>query len=242
VIPGYGVEGIIIAGNKEIKAFIGDLNRACSMLPDGQALQKEAEKLQQEGKIACALVLDSKGYLLAFSDHARPGVSRMLDALKATGRRLLMLTGDHQRSAERIAAQVGIDSFEADLKPEDKLRRIEELSTTSGLAMVGDGINDAPALARATVGICMGQVGSATARSAADIILLHDNVELLDWLFAKASKTRTIVTQNLLIASLAILAGTIPSLFGYLPLWLAVIVHEGGTVLVGLNAIRLLKK
>lgn len=243
VIAGYGVEGRIFAQNVALKSFIGDVEKACTLLPQNEAafLRQAAKNLQREGKIVAALTIGDKGCLMSFSDHARPGMTRMLQSLRDSGRRLVMLTGDHYESAKVIAAQVGIDTFEADLKPEDKLRRIEELSSSQGLAMCGDGVNDAPALARSTVGICMGQVGSATARSAADVILLHDNIELLDWLFNKAAKTRKIVIQNLFIATLAIIAGTIPALCGVLPLWLAVIVHEGGTVLVGLNAIRLLK-
>lgn len=225
VIPGYGVEGTI----SQSKAFIGSVE-------EGEL------QAQKEGNIVAMLRFKEEAFLFIFSDRARPGVKRMLKALKGMGKKILMLTGDHKESAEKIARQVGLEQFEADLKPEDKLARISELSKTCGLAMVGDGINDAPALARATVGICMGQVGSATARGVADVILLHDNIELLDWLFLKAAKTRKIVTQNLFIATGAIILGTIPSLFGLLPLWLAVVVHEGGTVLVGLNAIRLLKK
>lgn len=239
VIPGYGVEGVI--ANKHV--YIGDSIRASSKLSQeaSQDLLARAKAVQKEGNIVACMVIENAAFLLVFSDKARPGIKRMLDALKHSGRKLVMLTGDHFDSAQIIAQQVGLDTFEADLKPEDKLARIAQLSELEGLAMVGDGINDAPALARATVGICMGQVGSATARGAADVILLHDNIELLDWLFSKAAQTRTIVKQNLFIAIVAILCGTIPALAGFLPLWLAVIVHEGGTVLVGLNAIRLLK-
>ena len=152
-----------------------------------------------------------------------------------------MLTGDSKQNAALIAKQVGIDEFQAELKPEDKLATIEQLSKTAGLAMCGDGINDAPALSRASVGIAMGMVSSATARAAADVILLHDSIEHLDWLFSKARQTKKIVRQNLTIALVAIVCGSIPALWGALPLWLAVIVHEGGTVLVGLNAIRLIR-
>lgn len=239
VIPGYGVEGVI--ANKS--AYIGDSVRAAAKLApkDAEELLSRVKHVQKEGNIIACLVVDNATFLLVFSDSARPGIKRMLDALKLSGRKLVMLTGDHHDSAQSIANQVGLSDFEADLKPEDKLARISELSETQGLAMVGDGINDAPALARATVGICMGQVGSATARGAADVILLHDNIELLDWLFAKAKQTRVIVKQNLVIAIGAIVCGSIPAIAGILPLWLAVIVHEGGTVLVGLNAIRLLR-
>lgn len=244
VIPGSGVEGVVTNNGRDFRAFIGDLNRAKSLLGTKEAknLEIEAEKLKKQGKLVAACVIDDKGFLISLTDMARPNMRQMLDALRQSGRRVMMLTGDHRESAERIAKEVGINEFEADLKPEDKLSRIEAIAKSEGLAMCGDGINDAPALARATVGISMGQVGSATAQAVSDVIFLRDNIECLDWLFLKAKKTRGIVVQNLLIASLAIIGGTIPSLYGVLPLWLAVIVHEGGTVLVGLNAIRLLRK
>ncbi|HSX11716.1 MAG TPA: HAD-IC family P-type ATPase, partial [Chlamydiales bacterium] len=130
----------------------------------------------------------------------------------------------------------------ANLRPEDKLDKVAQLSQTQGLAMVGDGINDAPALARATVGISMGRIGSATAVDASDVVLLNDDLHLLSWLFHKAKKTQRIVKQNLTLSLGVIALATTPALLGLVPLWLAVILHEGGTVLVGLNSLRLLRK
>ncbi len=105
----------------------------------------------------------------------------------------------------------------ANLRPEDKLNHVTRLAQSRGLAMVGDGINDAPALARATVGICMGKVGSGTAIDAAEVVLLHDNLEYIDWLMHKAKQTKAIVRENLFIAIAAIIVASFPALFGLVP-------------------------
>lgn len=216
---------------------------ASRLLKDqSKALLDQCSQLQTRGELVSLLLVDQQIYLFRFLDTIRSDVKHTLDNLKNQLRlKIVMLTGDHQYSAERIAEALEIQSFHANLKPDDKLFHVAKLADTEGLAMVGDGINDAPALARATVGICMGKVGSTTAVEAADIVLLQDNIERLDWLFLKAKQTQKVVKQNLTLAIAAIFIATIPSLAGFIPLWLAVLLHEGGTVIVGLNGLRLLK-
>jgi heavy metal translocating P-type ATPase len=232
VIPGYGLEGEtqgkkLYIGNPE---YIKDFPK------------EKIEEIRKQGKLIALLLVDNEPTLFIFTDTPREGIHETLTALKTKRKmQLIMLTGDHAQNALHIADEFGIDDYYADLKPEDKVRHVSQLSDDHGLAMVGDGINDAPALARATVGIAMGKVGSETAIDASDIVLLQDNLELLDWLVGKAQKTQVIVRQNLIVATFAIIFASIPALAGLVPLWLAVIMHEGGTVLVGLNALRLLR-
>jgi len=237
VVPGSHVEGEIDFQGKKIFATVGA--PVLSELPED--LVKEAAVKQKEGQILCVFRLGSSSWLFAFQDSPRPKVAAMIENLEKSGKNLLMLTGDHADSAARIAKSLGIAEFWAELTPEDKLEKISELSKKKGLAMCGDGINDAPALARATVGISMGRGASGTAQEVADCILLHDNIEILDWLFQKAHLTKKIVIQNVIIALAAMTIASLPALGGIVPLWLAVVLHEGGTVLVGLNAIRLLR-
>ncbi len=239
--PGYGLEGIAENGQP---AFIGRPEYIEKKVDSEMAekLRQMAEAIREAGGLLAVLLFGKEIYFFEFRDTPRENVKHTLDALKKkAGMQLLMLTGDHEESARRIAKEMEIDHYFADLRPEDKLDYITKYSVEKKLAMVGDGVNDAPALARATVGICMGKVGSTTAIDASDIILLHDNIELLDWLVLKAKKTLSIVKENLLLATLAILFASLPALAGFVPLWLAVVLHEGGTVLVGLNALRLLR-
>lgn len=237
--PGQGLEANfnnmpVAIGRPE---FIGDRISVEQRI----LLYNKIENYKSRGELVSILLLNNELFIFRFTDTIRQDIKNTLRSLQKQNIELYMLTGDHAQSAKRVANELGIKKFNADLQPEDKLNIVSELSKTKGLAMVGDGINDAPALARASVGICMGKVGSTTAIDAADIILLRDNIELLDWLMNKARQTQNIVRQNLFIAAGAILVATTPALSGLIPLWLAVVLHEGGTVLVGLNALRLLK-
>lgn len=242
-IPGYGLEAVANLPNGQFPIAIGNLDFIIPKLKDSDAesLKKEAIIAKEKGLIIAALAIGEKAYLFSFEDKIRPKIHETIHALQERNLKVIMLTGDNEKSAINIASQSGIKEFYAGLTPEDKLAHISELSLTHRLAMIGDGVNDAPALARATVGISMGKVGSDTAIEAADIVLLHDNIELLDWLIGKSIQTQRIVKQNVILASAAILFASFPALAGIVPLWLAVILHEGGTILVGLNALRLLK-
>jgi len=165
---------------------------------------------------------------------------------------VVMLTGDNLAVAEQVASSVGIGAFMAALKPEDKLKFVTAFTNKQsssketdgqrgGLLMMGDGINDAPALAAAHVGVAVAATPSDMVAAAADIIVLNGNgVVNLPWLFKIASKTRSIIRQNLTLALLSVVFATLPVVAGFIPLWLAVLLHEGSTLLVALNSLRLL--
>ncbi|MFI5343925.1 MAG: heavy metal translocating P-type ATPase [Chlamydiales bacterium] len=243
-VPGYGLQAKISIKGQEFPVFMGHPDYIKTQLPNSQQqqLNQELEELHQEGKLRAVLLIGTRLFIFTFQDTLRPHLKETMKRLKsAKFWKLLMLTGDHENSARRIADQLGLDEYYANLRPEDKLEHVSQLAQKRGLVMVGDGINDAPALARSTVGICMGKVGSGTAVDAADVVLLHDNLEYIDWLMHKARQTQAIVRENLSIAVCAIIIASFPALAGLVPLWLAVVMHEGGTVLVGLNALRLLR-
>lgn len=240
--PGFGLEGIIEWNNEKVDVAIGLSEFIADKLNEKQklALIKTAKQITSEGHILAILKVKNNLFAFLFSDTLRENTADLLEKMKEYVSPI-MLTGDHKVIAKNIADSLNIEEFFADLRPEDKLRKVADLSQTTGLAMVGDGINDAPALARATVGISMGKIGSTAAVDASDVVLLHDDLHLLDWLFKRAHKTRKIVKENLTLALAVICLATTPALLGWIPLWLAVILHEGGTVLVGLNSLRLLR-
>jgi len=224
-VPGYGLQGK--TGDETV--YIGHPDYIKETLPPSKWKTQNS-----------FLQIGSSVYVFHFNDEIRPESHSALETLskKLT---CVMLTGDHTENAEIVAKSLNIPTLYANLRPEDKLQKVSELSTEKGLIMVGDGINDAPSLARATIGISMGKIGSATAVDASDIVFLKDDLSLLDWLITKSHQTVRIVKENLFLALAVILFATTPALLGYIPLWLAVILHEGGTVLVGLNSLRLLR-
>ena len=152
-----------------------------------------------------------------------------------------MLTGDNVRAAAHIANQVGLTNYRADLMPEDKLRVIEELVQAYDVAgMVGDGVNDAPALASATVGIAMGGAGTDVALETADVALMADDLGKLPFAVGLGRATLTIIRQNLFISLSVTAILIVLALSGLASIGLAIVFHEGSTLLVVFNALRLL--
>lgn len=180
--------------------------------------------------------------IVSFSDGVRAGAADVVTDLKSLGvRHVVMLTGDNRATAERIGGELGIDEIHAELLPEDKLAVIEELETRYGpVAMVGDGVNDAPALARASIGVAMGAAGTDVALETADIVLMSDELEKVSYVMALSRRTRRTLIFNLGLAGLLIAIMIVGIFAVSLPLPLAVVGHEGGTVLVSLNGLRLL--
>jgi len=152
---------------------------------------------------------------------------------------MMMISGDNQSVADAVAREVGLDTAFGDLMPEDKVRKIAELSEGKGVAMVGDGVNDAPAMANATVGIAMGAAGSDVALETADIALMGDDLRTLPFAVGLSRRARSVIQQNLWL-SLGIVALLIPATLLGLGIGPAVIIHEGSTLLVVANALRLL--
>jgi Cd2+/Zn2+-exporting ATPase len=206
--------------------------------------QVEVDRLQREGKTTVFVADADAGQVLgviAVADVLRLEAAAIVAQLRAAGLRTVMLTGDHAQVAEAIARQAGVDEVQADLMPEDKLRIVRELSARYGpVAMVGDGVNDAPALAAADLGIAMGAAGTDVALETADVVLMADELAKIPYLIALSKATRRTLITNLGFALLAIAMMLAAIFWVELPLPLAVIGHEGGTVLVSLNGLRLL--
>jgi Zn2+/Cd2+-exporting ATPase len=177
--------------------------------------------------------------LLAVADTARDDAKTAVNALHRAGLRVAMLTGDRRAVAEHIAQQLGVDDVRAELLPEHKLEVISDLKNHGGVAMVGDGVNDAPALASADIGISMGS-GSDAALESSDVVLMKNDLSRLAGAVQLARAASNMVRFNLTFALGVIVIMGFLSLLGKVPLPLGVIAHEGGTVFVVLNGIRLL--
>lgn len=206
--------------------------------------RQQIESLQTHGKTIMAVAVNGQLVgVLGLADTLRPEAATTMAALKRIGvRETVMLTGDNTRVAAAIAKQVGLTDFRADLMPEDKVKAIRNLTEKYGeTAMVGDGVNDAPALANATVGIAMGGAGTDVALETADVALMGDDLAKLPFAVGLGRATRAIITQNLFISLGVIFFLIVASLVGWAGIGVAILLHEGSTIVVVLNALRLLR-
>lgn len=208
-------------------------------LPD--TLRESVEKLKATGRTTM-IVRYGDSYLgvLGLMDTPREAAKNVIARLKELGvRRMIMLSGDNQQVADAVAQEVGIDEALGDLMPDEKVEAIRRLSAQEGVAMVGDGVNDAPAMANATVGIAMGAAGSDVALEIADVALMADDLNHLPFAVGLSRQTSRIIRQNLWF-SLGMVAFLVPATVLGLQMGAAVLFHEGSTLLVVLNALRLL--
>ncbi|MFM2197493.1 MAG: hypothetical protein RLZZ505_925 [Verrucomicrobiota bacterium] len=210
------------------------------------SLSESSKQLLEKGRTCVWMGLrdgDSVTALavLAMADTIRPEARELTAQLHRHGvKKVVMLTGDHRLVAKTIADEAGIDEVRAELLPEDKLRVISELKKEGRVMMVGDGVNDAPALATSDLGVAMGGAGTDVAMETADVVLMGDRLENIPLLLSHSRRARRVLIQNLSLASAVILVLIIAALGFELPLPVGVIGHEGSTVIVCLNGLRLL--
>jgi Cd2+/Zn2+-exporting ATPase len=175
------------------------------------------------------------------ADTIRPAALNLTAELKKLGvRKVVMLSGDQKLVANAIAREAQVDEVRAELLPEDKLEVIRQLKTEGSVMMVGDGVNDAPALAMSDIGVAMGAAGTDVAMETADVVLMGDRIENIPLLLSHARRARRVLVQNLVFATGVIVVLVFAALGFSLALPLGVIGHEGSTVLVCLNGLRLL--
>ena len=174
-------------------------------------------------------------------DDVRPEARGLIEALRRRGLRTLVLTGDRKTAADQLAKDLALDEIRAELKPDDKLTIISEFTVRGEkIAMIGDGVNDSPSIAAAHVGVAMGARGSDAALEQADVVLMHDKLENFLSAFELSRRARTIIRQNLAISLGVIVVLVVLAIFERIPLTIGVVGHEGSTLVVVLNSLRLL--
>ena len=208
------------------------------------ALELQLSALEEQGKTVILLTDDHSVHgIFAVADTVKEGSRQAIAELHALGIQTVMLTGDNAHTARAIAAQVGVDDARGDLLPEDKLKVIESLMQAgTGVGMVGDGINDAPALARADIGFAMGVAGTGTAIETADVALMDDDLRKLPRFVRLSRDTHTLLVQNIVIALGIKAVFLVLTLAGMGTMWMAVFADMGASLLVVGNGLRLLRK
>lgn len=208
------------------------------------SVQVQIAKLEEEGKTIMLVAIDQQPVgIIGVADAIRPELKAVVTELKQIGLgHTVMLTGDNPRVASHIAQETGITEYKANLLPDDKVTIMRQLlNSHDKVVMVGDGINDAPALALATTGIAMGGAGTDLALEMADAALMADDLSKLPFAIGLGRATRKIILQNLFVAVVVICGLIVSSVFGLVTIGIAIILHEGSTILVVLNSLRLLK-
>ncbi len=204
----------------------------------------KARELEAEGKTVVAVGTNAHVCgLIALADTVRDTAEELVSQLHKAGvEKLVMLTGDNKATAERVAFSVGIDEVRAELLPEDKVSAVEQLSHEyECVGMIGDGVNDAPAMARASFGIAMGAIGSDAAIETSDIALMKDDLSRLPWLIGHSKRTLRIIHQNIAFAFIVKGILVVLTTMGFASLWAAILGDVGATLIVVTNALRLLK-
>jgi Zn2+/Cd2+-exporting ATPase len=240
ILPGEGATGTI--GGR--RYWVGSHRLLEARGQETAALHERIEAMSASGRTLVVVGNDDHVCgLIALEDEIRPEARGLIRSLHGLGvRRVVMLTGDHAPTAEAVAAECGIDEVRAELLPDEKLAAVEELVARDvRVAMVGDGVNDAPALARSSLGIAMGAAGSDAAIETADVALMSDDLSRLPWLIAHSRRTQAVVRENVSFA-LAVKAVFVAlAVVGLASLWAAIAADMGATLLVVANSLRLLR-
>jgi len=237
--PGRGVSALVSGRRIEV----GSPARLLGGTP-ADAAAAVVTQTEESGQTAAVVRVDGTvAAVLAIADRTRPAAASAVARItEVTGAAPVLLTGDNQRAATRLAGQVGISDVRAGLLPQDKVSAVNDLQARGArVLLVGDGINDAPALAAAATGAAMGRAGSDLALDTADAVIMRDDLATVPAVITLSRRARRVVTANLAIAAVIITALATWDLAGHLPLPLGVLGHEGSTVIVGLNGLRLLR-
>jgi len=239
VLPGKGVTGLF----NDTNFWLGSRRYLLERSQEIPEISEKAIALEQTGQTVIAIGNDRHICgLIAVADQPRAEIKSILQALRQTGiKHLVMLTGDNQVTANNIAAQIGIDEVHAELLPSDKVEIVGQMVEKYGqVAMIGDGVNDAPALGRANLGIAMGVLGSDAAIEIADIALMGDDLSKLPWLIGHSKRTLSIIRQNIVFALTIKAAFAVLAFAGVATLWEAIAADTGASLLVVANGLRLL--
>lgn len=236
-IAGKGIQGTVDGteyrvGNAKLFDVISD------------EIKSQIDYLKNEGKTVMLVGTSSKIVaLIAAADEIKENSSSVISQLQQVGiEHTILLTGDHYAAAKAIGRKTGVSEIKAELLPKDKLACIHQLTSAYGkVAMVGDGVNDAPALAAAAVGIAMGSAGTDAALETADIALMNDDLNKLPFIIRLSRKTVRIIKQNISLSLVVKLLALLLVIPGWLTLWIAIFADMGVTLLVTLNGIRLLR-